>query len=139
MRSVKAIVAGSVFIVVVMILLQLSYVFIAVGYNALAVDYPFLNELGSLFRYLVGIPAFLLTMFAGGYITATVANKRSNIKVGLHCLAVGLITVGGMMFSATLDSRLTSTGVIIAVLALSATSAGGLYWLRGSRDSQDAL
>lgn len=139
MRSVKAIVAGSAFIIFVMILLQLAYVFVAVAYNALATDYPILNDMSGIFRYLVGIPAFLATMFAGGYITASVADSRVNMQVWLHCLAVGLLTVGGMLFSAMINSSLTLSGVVIALLALSAASAGGLYWLRGSVKSQDVL
>ncbi len=139
MRSVKAIVAGSAFIIIVMILLQLAYVFIAVAYNALAVDFPILNDMGGVFRYLVGIPVFLATMFAGGYITASVADSRVNRQVWFHCLTVGFLTVGGMLFSAMINASLTLTGVVIAVLALSAASAGGLYWLRGSVQSQDAV
>jgi len=133
MRSIKAIVIGSVFIVVVMLLLQLAFIFIAVGYNALADDFPFLNDITGLFRYLVGIPVFMVTMFAGGYITAYIANMQTNIKVWFHCLAVGVITVGGMMYLAMDYSNLTLTGIVVTVLALSASSAGGFYWLRDNR------
>ena len=71
MRSLKAIIAGCVFIVVVILLMQLLYIFVAVGYNALAKGYPFLNDISGLFRYIVGIPVFVIIMFAGGYITRT--------------------------------------------------------------------
>jgi len=132
MRSIKAIVVGSVFILVVFLLLGLFYIFIAVGYNALAANFPFLNDITGLFRYLVGIPVFMVLMFAGGYITASIANMHTNIKVLFHCLAVGLITVGGTMFFAMEYSNLTLTGIIVFILALSASSAGGFYWLRGN-------
>jgi len=134
MRSIKAIIVGSVFIVVVILFLQLAYIFIAVGYNALAAEFPFLNDITSVFKYLVGIPVFMLTMFAGGYITASISNIRDNIKVLFHCLAVGFITVGGMMYSGMENSSLTLTGIVVTLLALSATSAGGLYWLRGNKE-----
>lgn len=137
MRSIKAIIVGSVFIVVAILLLQLAYIFIAVGYNALAVEFPFLNDITSLFKYLVGMPVFMLTMFVGGYITASIANIRDNIKVLLHCLAVGFITVGGMMYSATENSSLTVTGIVVTVLALSAAAAGGLYWSRGNTGKRE--
>ena len=133
MRSIKAIVAGSVFILAVISLLGLIYIFIAVGYNSLAVDFPFLNEITGLFRYVVGLPVFMVTLFAGGYITATIANMDDSIKVWLHCLAVGLITVGGMMYSAMDYSSLTISGIVVIILALSASSAGGFYWLRGNK------
>ena len=130
MRSLKAILAGSVFIVVIILLLQLVYIFIAVGYNELAVDYPVLNDITGGFRYLVGIPVFIAVMFAGGYITANIADKKDIKNVWLHCLAVGGMTVGGIMYSATENASMTMTGIVVTVLALSATSAGGLYWLR---------
>jgi len=130
MRSLKAVVAGSVFILFAFFMLGLTYIFIAVGYNSLASNFPFLNDIAGLFRYLIGIPVFILTMFVGGYITASIANKATNIKVWLHCFAVGIITVGSMMYSAMEYSTLTLTGIVVIILALSATSAGGFYWLR---------
>lgn len=133
MRSIKAIVVGSLFIVFVILMLQLAYIFIAVGYNALAEDYPFLNDISGYFRYIVGIPVFVATMFAGGYITASIANITAQLKVWFHSLTVGLITVGGMMYSAMVNADITTTGIVVTVLALSATSAGGLYWLHGRK------
>jgi len=136
MRSTKAIVAGSVFIFVVLFLLGLIYMFIAVGYNTLASDFSFLKEITGLFRYLVGIPVFMVTMFAGGYITASIANMQTYLKVWFHCLTVGLVTIGGMMYSALEYSSLTLTGIVVIILALSASSAGGFYWLRGNKINQ---
>jgi len=126
MKSIKAIVAGSLFIIVVILLMQLAYIFIAVGYNSLAKHYPFLNDISGYFRYFIGIPVFMLTMFFGGYITAHVATTR----VLPHCIAVGTITAGGMIWLAMKNSNLTLTGIVIFILALVATSAGGLYWKR---------
>jgi len=126
MRSIKAIVAGSLFIILVILLMQLAYIFIAVGYNSIAKHYPFLNEISGYFRYFIGIPVFLLTMFFGGYITAHVANTR----VLLHCMTVGMITAGGMILLAMKNSNLTLTGIAIFILAIIATTAGGLHWKR---------
>ena len=124
MKSIKAILAGSVFIIFVILLLQLVYIFIAVGYNALAKDFPFLNDISGSFRYLIGIPVFVAVMFVGGYITAYIAT----VRVIPHCIAVGLITAGGMMYSAMENSSLTTTGIVVFILALAATAAGGWYW-----------
>jgi hypothetical protein len=85
MKSIKAIVVGSVFIIVAILLLQLLYIFVAVGYNVLAKDFPFLNDIAGSFRYIVGIPIFIATMFVGGYITANIADMETSIKVWLHC------------------------------------------------------
>lgn len=128
MKSLKAIVVGSAFIIIAILFLQLAYIFIAVAYNALAKDFLFLNEISGYFRYIVGIPVFMLTMFAGGYITAYIADMNTYVKTGLHSLVVGLITVGGMMYSAMVNSSLTLTGIVVIVLALSATAAGSYYW-----------
>ncbi|MCK5395983.1 MAG: hypothetical protein KAJ32_08325, partial [Gammaproteobacteria bacterium] len=127
MKSIKAIVAGCAFIIIVILFMQLAFIFVAVGYNALAKGYPVLNEIGGAFRYLIGIPLFVVTMFIGGYITANVAIER----VIPHCIAVGVITAGGMMYSAMENSSLTTTGVVVFILALTATTAGGLYWRKG--------
>lgn len=134
MRSIKAIFIGSVFILVTLLILQLVYVFVAVGYIALAADFPFLNNITGVFRYLVGIPVYVITVFVGGYITADIANVHTNIKVLFHCLAVGLITVGSMMYSVIENSSLTITGIVVTILALSAASAGGFYWLKNKDD-----
>lgn len=137
MRSIKAIVIGSLFVFVAFLMLQLAYVFIAVGYNALATDYPFLKDITGIFRYLVGLPVLIVVMFIGGYITADIANVHTNIKVWLHCFAVGFITVGGMMYSALQNSSLALMGIVVIILALSASSAGGFYWLRDNRDKSE--
>jgi len=136
MKSIKAIVAGSVFIIVVILLLQLVYIFIAVGYNVLAEDYPLLNEIAGSFRYIIGIPVFVVTMFTGGYITAIIANMEAGLKVFLHCIAVGLITSGGMIYPTLENADITTTGIVIFILSLLATTAGGLYWQKNSRINQ---
>lgn len=123
-KSIKAIFAGCAFIIFVVLLMQLAYIFIAVAYNALAKDFTFLNDISGLFRYLIGIPVFVAVMFIGGYITAYIASK----KVIPHCIAVGLITAGGMIYPTLENSTLTTTGIVVFVLALAGTVAGGLYW-----------
>ena len=136
MKSIKAIVAGSVFILVVILLLQLVYIFIAVGYNALAKDFPLLNDIAGSFRYVVGIPIFIATMFAGGYITANIANMQTRAKVLMHCMTVGLLTAGGMIYPTLENSEITTTGIVIFILAIVATTVGGLYWQKNTGINQ---
>jgi len=124
MRSIKAIFAGSLFIVVVVLLMQLAYIFIAVGYNALAKDFPLLHDIAGSFRYLIGIPVFTLIMFMGGYITADFARE----KVVVHSFLVGLITASAMIIPTLENSDLTATGIVVTVLALASSSAGGWHW-----------
>ena len=129
MKSVKAIVLGSLFIVIVILLMQLAYIFIAVAYNALAKSYPYLNEISGIFRYLVGIPVFVLIMFFGGYITADFVRE----KVLLHTLAVGVLTASGMIVPTLEYAQLTLTGVVIFILAIAAAATGGAYWQKGNK------
>lgn len=124
MKNIKAIVAGSLFISFIILLMQLAYIFIAVVYNSISKHHPFLNETSSYFRYFIGIPLIMLALFFGGYITAHVAN----IRVLLHCIAVGAITAGGMILLSMKNSILSSTGIAIFIPCLVATTAGGLYW-----------
>ncbi len=134
MRSIGALVAGSAFVVIVMLVFQLAYVFIAVGYNTLAADFPALKEITPVFRYLVGVPVLLGTLFAGGYIAASIGKTRASRAVWLHGFGVGLLTVGTMMYSALEYAGLTITGIVVMLLAVGASSAGGYYWLRGKAD-----
>jgi len=128
MRSLKAIIAGTVFIIVVILFLQLAYIFAAVGYNALAKDYPLLNDIVGYFRYIIGIPIFIAVMFFGGYITASLANLVTMKRTLLNCFVVGLIATGGMIYPTLATSSITNTGVVIFILSLVATAAGGWYW-----------
>ena len=124
MNSIKAIVVGSLFIVIINLVMQLVFIFIAVGYNAIAKDYPFLNDITGVFRYIVGIPLFTASVFFGGYITAMMAN----IKVLLHCGVVALIIVVGMILPTLENSSLTMTGIVVIMLVFGGTMAGGWYW-----------
>lgn len=134
MNALKAIVVGCVFIFIAILSLQLVYIFVAVGYNALAQDYPVLNDIVGIFRYLVGIPVFIVTMFIGGYLTANIANMEAGMKVTLLCMSVALITAGGMIYPTLQTASITTTGVVIFILSLLATTAGGLYWLKGKEN-----
>jgi len=128
MRSLKAILAGSLFIIVVGLLIELAYVFLAVGYNSLAKEYPVLNDIDIYFRYLLGIPVIFIVMFIGGVITADLAKQH----VLLHCLVVAFITIGVMMVNAMENMQMTLSGVVVSLLALVSVLSGGWYWLRGT-------
>ena len=126
MKSIKAILAGSLFIIIIGLLVELAYVFLAVGYNNLAKSYPVLNEISIYFRYLIGIPVIFLIMFIGGIITADLAPQ----KVLLHCFIVGLITIAVMMTNAMENMQMTLSGLVVMLLSLIATLSGGFYWQR---------
>lgn len=130
MRSLIAIAIGSVFIIVAILLMQLAYLFIAIEYNALAAEHPFLKEIAQLFKYIIALPIFVVTVFAGGYITADIAKMDTRNKVWAHCFAVGLITIGGMMYAALMNANLTITGFVLIIVAFVALFAGGSFGLK---------
>jgi len=124
MRSLKAIVAGSVFIIIVGLLFQLAYILSAVAYMYVAKSYPFLNDIAVYFKYLIGFPVFFMLMFAGGYITADLSPRQ----ILPNCLLVALITMSLTMLSALSYSEMTVTGVIVLLVAVVSTLTGGWYW-----------
>lgn len=127
MKDVKAIMSGSIFIGVSILVLQLVVLFAMVAYNIAAKDYPFLKDIsGDLYRYLLGIPIFIIVMFLGGYLTAAVGQG----KVLQNCLMVGVITSAATMFLALENAVLTTTGIVMIVLMIGATVLGGMYWQR---------
>lgn len=129
MKSLLSIISGSVFISVSFLILQLVALLTMVAYKKFSVDYPFLNDIGGIFRYLIAIPAFLLVMFIGGYLSAKIVEK----KVLLHAFIVGVITTTGTMWLALDYMEITTTGVVMIILMLAVTVAGGLFWQRRHR------
>ena len=123
MNSIKAISTGVIFTIVAILLVQLIYLIIAVGYNSIAKDYPFLNDLGGFFRYLIAIPIFLIVMFIGGYLSGLIAETKEI----LHAFIVGVITMILMMWSVLQNADLTIAGIAIILLMVTATLMGGLY------------
>lgn len=126
MNSIKAISIGGIFILVSLLLLQLLYLFVAVAFNQLLLDYPLLASSSPYIRYIVGIPLLLLIMFYGGYLTAEFAAG----KVLLHSAGVGVLMSAGMLAMALENTRLTVPGLLLVLLLVLASASGGLYWQR---------
>ena len=122
-NHLKAIVSGVLFIVISTIVMQLLFILIAVGYNYIAKDLPFLKDISWVFRYLLGIPVFILIMFIGGYITSSVLSSKSILDL----MVVGIIAVISMMFPLLVRADITMTGIIISVAMVVAVLLGGLY------------
>lgn len=126
MNSIKAVGIGCLFIIILGLLAQLAYIFIAVGYVELAKNWPFLNQITGYFRYTVAVPVFFLIMFMGGYITTAITKQ----KALLHCFVVGVITLA-IMIAPLLDEReFTTSGIVVFILALLSTMVGGVVKLK---------
>jgi len=124
MKSILSIVAGSLFVVITTLILQLIALFLMVAYKHLEQAYPFFSDISGIFRYLLGIPIVILIMFIGGYIAARIAQT----KALLHSLIVGVITAVAMTWLALENANLTTTGIVIFVLMIVGSLAGGRYW-----------
>jgi small-conductance mechanosensitive channel len=108
MNSLKSISSGVSFIFIASMLLQLGYIFVVVGYNSVAKNYPFLKDIDWIFQYLLTMPIVILIMFFGGYLAAAIAKY----KVIIHSFLVGFITLVVMMWMALQNAQLTSKGLI---------------------------
>lgn len=125
MKSFKAVAVGCLFIIVVGLMLQLAYIFLAVGYLELAKSFPFLKEInGDWYRYLLGVPVFFMLMFTGGYITAAIIVKRPV----LHSAMVGAIITSATMFGAIEQYEMTLSGIFVFGIAFASVVAGGWFW-----------
>lgn len=137
MKELIAVFAGCVFILFAMLMLGLAYVFLAVTYNSLSEMYPLLSNFVGYFRYLVGMPVFMLTMFGGGFITAFMSgSQRREVVISLG-VVVGIITASAMILPSLENSDMTNTGIAIFLLSLISTAAGGLYAIRVRRPQGD--
>ncbi|MCW9023459.1 MAG: hypothetical protein OQK73_02140 [Gammaproteobacteria bacterium] len=126
MRNIKAVILGIAFIAFAMLVMQLAYIFLAVGYNELAKSMPFLNSINNYFRYLIGMPVFILILMTGGYVTAATAESYRLIL----SFIVGMLTVGVMLASAIYDYVLTPSGYFLFTVGIFLPMAGGWYWQR---------
>jgi hypothetical protein len=133
MKSLRAISAGFIFIIVSFFILQLVYMVAATFYNDLSKDYPYLIEISLLLKTLVVIPSFLAIMFLGGYLTGVINHR----KVLLHSFIVGLLASGAMMWAALNGSDFSTRGLLINGAMLIATIAGGYFRKRKLRSYDD--
>ncbi|MCK5901561.1 MAG: hypothetical protein KAG28_00305 [Cocleimonas sp.] len=128
MKSIQAIVTGTFFILICNLLLQLLFLFVIVEYHTLSKEIPSLQGMGVYARYLLAIPAFIIIMFIGGMITASILETRWL----LHCSIVGVISFIAMITPLLSANDLTLTGATVSVLSFLAVIAGGWYWQRRS-------
>lgn len=122
-NNLKGIIAGVLFIIIATLLMQLLFILLAVAYNYIADDIAFLKGIKWIFKYLLGIPAFVSIMFLGGYITTRITKTKPVVNGAI----VGLIVMSSMMWSALVNTELTITGAMISVAMIIAIILGGLY------------
>ncbi len=134
MNSIKAIFGGFFAIIFMGLLAQLIFLFVGMGYFSLVKKFPalsFLTETTTVLLFAItAVIAFL-----GGILTANSARKA----VVIHCLVVASMA-GTLTLVPTLVNgyEITVNGVLLLMVFLLATVAGGLYWKKQQQLDSDA-
>jgi hypothetical protein len=124
MQSLKSLLAGFFYIVILGLIIQLVYMFIAMGYTELIKVHPWVSLFGGYVGYLAGLIVYFLLMASGGIITAALAKKN----ILIHCFIVGASTTMLSVFSSQNNDDLNYFSLVFIVLGVIFTIAGGMYW-----------
>ena len=124
--ELKALLGGSVAIVVLGLVTQLIYIFIAVAYVEVLKLYPELEAVGEPLSKVMFWLVFVLVMVFGGYLTADIAGGSPL----LHGALVGGITTIGSLMTSLGAGELTQGGIAFVVGGLICATFGGYYWQR---------
>lgn len=124
MLSIKSLLAGFFYIVILGLIVQLVFMFVAMGYTELVRAYPWISTFGGYLGYAVGIAVYFILMASGGLLTAALA--KSNILA--HCLIVGASTTTLSVLSSQNNDELTYLSLVFVILGIAFTVAGGEYW-----------
>lgn len=134
-QSLKSILAGFFYIIIFGLLIQLVFMFVAMGYTELTRAYPWVSIFGGYIGYAVGIFVYFLLMASGGIITASLA--KTNVL--LHCLIVGASTTILSVLSSQNNDELTYFSLIFVVLGITFTIMGGEYWKRNYQTATSSI
>ena len=124
MQSLKALLAGFFYIIILGLVIQLIFMFVAMGYTELTRAYPWISAFGGYIGYAVGIVVYFLLMASGGLITASLA--KSNTLV--HCFIIGASTTLLSVLSSQNNNELTYFSLVFVIAGICFTIAGGVYW-----------
>lgn len=124
MQSLKSLLAGFFYIVILGLVIQLIFMFLAMGYTELTKAHPWVSTFGGYVGYAVGIVVYFLLMASGGIITASLA--KTNILA--HCLIVGASTTLLSVLSSQNNDELNTLSLVFVIMGIAFTIAGGEYW-----------
>jgi hypothetical protein len=125
----KALAAGCATVLVLGLLVQLVFIFLVVGYNAAARNWPLLAPWGRPLAYISGTLVYFGVMAAAGYVTAQLARHH----ILLHTLVVGSLVTGVSLLSSLGGGKLTLMSLGFFLSGIAFTVTGGLAWRRHSR------
>ena len=124
MQSLKSLLTGFFYIIILGLIIQLIFMFIAIGYTELTRTHPWISAFGGYIGYAVGIIVYFLLMASGGLLTAALAKKN----IMTHCLIVGSSTTLLSVLSSQNNDELTFLSLIFVITGILFTLAGGEYW-----------
>lgn len=124
MQSLKSLLAGFFYIVILGLVIQLVFMFVAIGYTELTKAYPWVAPFGGYVGYATGIVVYFLLMASGGIITASLAKTA----IRAHCIAVGASTTLLSVLSSQNNDELTYLSIIFVITGIAFTFIGGEYW-----------
>jgi hypothetical protein len=135
MQSLKSLLAGFFYIIILGLVIQLIFMFLAMGYTELTKVYPWVSGFGGYIGYTVGLIVYFLLMTSGGIITATLAKKN----VLVHCFIVGVSTTTLSVFSSQNNDDLNYLSLVFVVLGIAFTIAGGVYWKNNYQTATNSI
>jgi hypothetical protein len=129
MISWKALLVGCATILVLGLLVQLAFIFVVVGFNAVAGSWPQVAPWGRPLAYVSGALVYFGIMSTAGYITAEIARRH----VLLHTFIVGALVTGASLLSSMGSGKLTAMSLVFFLSGLVFALTGGLIWQRRRR------
>lgn len=129
MISWKALLVGCATILVLGLLVQLAFIFVVVGFNAVAAAWPPLASWGRPLAYVSGALVYFGIMSTAGYISAEIARRH----VLLHAFIVGSLVTGASLLSSLGSGKLTAMSFVFLLSGIVFALTGGLIWQRRRR------
>jgi hypothetical protein len=129
MISWKALLAGCATILVLGLLVQLAFIFVVVGFNAVAASWPPLVPWGRPLAYVSGTLVYFGIMSTAGYLTAEIARRH----VLLHALITGSLVTGASLLLSLGSGKLTVMSLAFFLSGIVFTLSGALLWRRRRR------
>jgi hypothetical protein len=124
MQSLKSLLTGFFYIVALGLVIQLAFMFLAMGYTELTKTHPWVSTFGAYVGYSAGIIVYFLLMASGGLLTAALARKN----ILIHCFIVGASTTSLSVLSSQNNDELTYLSLVFVITGIAFTIAGGEYW-----------
>ena len=124
MNSIKALLFGFFYVVILGLIIQLVFIFLAMGYTELLKDYPTVEMVARIVSYIIGITVYFLLMATAGFLTASIAKKNTT----LHGIIISVSSIGLSLLSSINEDEFTWISLIFFILGVTFTLMGTRRW-----------